>query len=137
MNTPDLRKLHNSLPKNLTGAIGESYFLEREGKDPVALIEYKTAGYGHIDFSAPSRMSWRELVRRAKIPYFVVLFSPNFESFEVYPVGGLARKVISTNQILNRHQFIKFQYSLRGISLSEKDLDSIALQTAEAHHENR
>ena len=90
----------------------------------------------YIHTASHDTLSW--LADGRNLPFCIVLY--NFDTrprtFEVIPVNDAAKAYFGTRQILNEEQWVRHQYHLRGLAMTDRTLNILEKLKYEATVKN-
>ena len=79
-----------------------------------AIVEYKCQGAAPIRLGHPTMRALTDLANRAKVPFFVTIYSRDFAAYRVQPINYYAQQFTKTVLDLNETPYINFLLHLRG-----------------------
>ena len=90
-----------------------------------ALVEYKNE---HAKIQYPSHPSYQAIIdlgNRAGIPVFACRYSDDYSRYRAVPLNDKAREFISVPTALNKSEWVKLLYKIRGREVDDDFLRSI------------
>jgi hypothetical protein len=113
-----LKVEHERWGSNLPAVDIDHLVIEYSHCQPKALIEYKYEKVGVLEWKNGGFIALVKLGEMAKLPVFVVKYTKNYDWWIVYGMNALAREVLGQEVVkMQRRQYIKFMYKLRGIEV--------------------
>lgn len=81
---------------------------------PVAIVEYKHEKAAHFNLSCSQYRVLGKLATRADLPFFIVRYASNFDTFLVTPANGWAKTKFVEPRQMSEIEYVDFMYHLRG-----------------------
>lgn len=81
---------------------------------PYAIVEYKRDGAHPTHFSHPTMRALHQLGDRAKLPFFLVVYTRDYAVFRVQAVNYFAREKLSQPREFSETKYVEFLLWLRG-----------------------
>ena len=88
-------------------------FIEYDGNQPVAIIEYKNAFAAPVLDDNTNVRALKTLASRAKIPFFGVRYTEDFSKWKVCPLNMFARWFVSEDTVMTEYGYVSLLYRLR------------------------
>lgn len=99
--------------------------IEYNRSEARALIEYKSVFAQPQYPSHPSYIVLSKIGDAAKLPVFVVRFSPDFANWIVTSINSVAKRMFPNKQEFSEKQYVSWLYHLRGTQAPKEVLDNL------------
>lgn len=90
------------------------YYKEYDVIRPTALVEYKNIRAKRQNSNYPQYVALAKLGSAANIPFFVVIYSDDFQKMIVQPMNAWAKVTVPRETCMSERQYVTFLYRLRG-----------------------
>ena len=135
----EISKRHRLWGDDLYAVDVDFCMVEYYSRRGVLLVDYKhfvKKESLYIHTASHDTLAW--LADGRDLPFCIVLY--NFDvrprTFEVIPVNAAAKKYFGKRQILNEEQWVRHQYHLRGLAMTDRTLDILEKLKHEATVKN-
>lgn len=93
---------------------------------PVALIEYKHYR-AKVNLSHPSMKAMSFMATKCEIPFFVIIYYPEFHNYHIIPMNEIAKQVPHCDQARtwSEKNFVLMLYWLRKVTCPKEILDKM------------